>query len=171
MLQLTHHSIRQGGLSYNEATAFSLSPREFLAGMLPTPDGLVSTAEYFGFIGILAIALALLGVVATYRRPATLGLAALAFIGIFLALGVSNPLYAALFKIVPGLDLFRVPARWLLLYTFAASVLVGIGIDWLANSVQGRPRPAANAASLRCRHPGAGIHLRRLSSPPAQLDG
>ena len=136
MLQLTHHSIRQGGLSYNEATAFSLAPREFLAGMLPTPDGFVSTAEYFGFIGILAIALALLGVVATYRRPATLGLAALAFFGIFLALGVSNPLYAALFKLVPGLDLFRVPARWLLLYTFAASVLVGIGIDWLATCEQ-----------------------------------
>lgn len=136
MLQLTHHSTRQGGLSYNEATAFSLSPREFLPGMLPTPDGFVSTAEYYGFIGILAIALALLGVAATYRRPATLAFAGLALTGLLLALGVSNPLYPILFEVLPGLDLFRVPARWLLLYTFAASVLVGIGIDWLASCPQ-----------------------------------
>ena len=132
MLQLTRHSIRQGGLSFNEGTAFSLSPRELLAGMLPTPDGFVSTAEYFGFIGILAIALALLALAATYRRRATLGFAGLALIALFLALGESNPLYPALFEVLPGLDFFRVPARWLLLYTFAASVLVGIGLDWLA---------------------------------------
>ena len=138
MLQLTRHSIRQGGLSYNEATAFSLSPREFLAGMLPTPDGLVSTGEYYGFIGIFAITLALLAVVATFRRPATWGFAGLALVGLFLALGESNPLYPALFKIVPGFDLFRVPARWLLLYTFAASVLVGISLDWIANTAKNR---------------------------------
>lgn len=136
MFQLTHHSIRQGGLSYGEATAFSLSPREFLAGMLPTPDGLVSTAEYFGFIGILAICLALLAVIATIRRPATWGFAGLACVGLLLALGAFNPAYRALFEVLPGLDLFRVPARWLLLYTFAASVLVGIGIDWLATEAR-----------------------------------
>ncbi len=132
MLQLTRHSIRQGGLSFSEATAFSLSPRELLAGMLPTPDGFVSTAEYFGFIGILAVALALLALVTSYRRRATLGFAGLALVALFLALGVANPLYPVLFEILPGLDLFRVPARWLLLYTFAASVLAGIGLDWLA---------------------------------------
>ena len=132
MLQLTHHSIRQGGLSYGEATAFSLSPHEFLAGMLPTPDGFVSTDEYYGFIGILAICLAVLAVAATFRRPATWGFTGLALAGLLLALGAFNPVYQILFNILPGLDLFRVPARWLLLYTFAASVLVGIGIDWIA---------------------------------------
>lgn len=136
MLQLTHHSIRQGGLSYNEATAFSLSPREFLVGMLPTPEGYVSTAEYFGFIGILAIALALLALVAGYRRPSTWGYAGLALFGLFMALGVSNPIYPVLFELLPGLDLFRVPARWLLLYTLAASMLVGIGINWIATETR-----------------------------------
>ena len=141
MLQLTHHSIRQGGLSYDDASSFSLSPREFLAGMLPTPDGFVSTDEYYGFISILAIALALLALVAAYRRPATWGFAGLAFVGLFLALGRFNPIYPALFEILPGLDLFRVPARWLLLYTFSASVLVGIGIDWLASTARNHGRP------------------------------
>lgn len=139
MLQLTHHSIRQGGLSFNEATAFSLSPREFLVGMLPTPDSFVSTAEYFGFVGILAIALALLALVTAYRRPSTWGFAGLALFGIFMALGVSNPIYPVLFEILPGLDLFRVPSRWLLLYTLAASILDGIGIHWIATEAQKLP--------------------------------
>ena len=158
MLQLTHHSIRQGGLSYAEATAFSLSPREFLAGILPTPDGFVSTDEYYGFIGILAICLALLAVVATSRRPATCGFTGLALIGLLLALGAYIPTYQALFAILPGLDLFRVPARWLLLYTFAASVLVGIGIDWIASASQNHAH--VRATLLRF---GGGVLLLALA--------
>ena len=157
MLQLTHHSIRQGGLSYNEATAFSLSPREFLAGMLPTPGGYVSTAEFYGFIGVLAMALALLALAAAYRRPATWGFATLALAGLLLALGAYNPLYAVLFDFVPGFDLFRVPARWLLMYTFAASILAGIGIDWLATHTPSRAE--ARAVLLRF---GAGVLLLAL---------
>ena len=140
MLQLTHHSIRQGGLSYGEAAAFSLSPHEFLAGMLPTPDGFVSSAEYYGFVGILGIALALLAVICAYRRPATWGFTGLAVVSMLLALGASTPLYPALFEVVPGMDLFRVPARWLLLYTFATSVLVGLGLDWLAHAAKHREK-------------------------------
>ena len=159
MLQLTHHSIRQGGLSYGEAAAFSLSPREFLAGMLPTPDGFVSSAEYYGFVGIFALVLALLAVACAYRRPATWGFAGLAVVSVLLALGESNPLYPALFEVVPGLDLFRVPARWLLLYTFAASVLVGIGLDWLAHAA--RHREPLRAPLLRF---GGGVLLLALAA-------
>ncbi len=157
MLQLTHHSIRQGGLSYEEATAFSLSPREFLAGMLPTTDGFVSTDEFFGFIGILAICLALLAIVATFRRPVTWGFAGLALVGLILALGAYIPTYRAFFELLPGMDLFRVPARWLLLYTFGASVLVGIGIDWLATD--GRSNVQLRATVFRL---GGGVLLTAL---------
>ncbi len=148
MLQLTHHSIRQGGLSYHEATAFSLSPREFLVGMLPTPDGFVSTDEFFGFIGIFAICLGLLAIVATFRRPVTWGFAGLALVGLLLALGAYIPTYRVFFEVLPGMDLFRVPARWLLLYTFGASVLVGIGIDWLATDARGHVQLRATLIRL-----------------------
>lgn len=154
MLQLTHHSIRQGGLSYAEATAFSLSPREFLVGMLPTSDGYVSTDEFFGFVGILAICLALLAIVATFRRPVTWGFAGLALAGLLLALGAYIPTYRVLFEVLLGMDLFRVPARWLLLFTFAASVLAGIGIDWLATDARGNVQLRATLMRL-----GGGILL------------
>ena len=157
MLQLTHHSIRQGGLSYAEATAFSLSPREFLAGMLPTPDGFVSTDEFFGFIGIFAMCLALLAVVATFRRPVTWGFAGLALVGLILALGAYIPTYRVFFEVLPGMDLFRVPARWLLLYTFAAGMLAGIGIDWLATDARGNVQLRATLFRL-----GGGVFLLAL---------
>jgi len=55
--------------------------------------------------------------------------------GLLLALGGYNPFYFLLYKLVPGFDLFRAPARWLYLYTFAAAVLAGFGADSLQRGV------------------------------------
>jgi hypothetical protein len=48
---------------------------------------------------------------------------------ILLALGSNSPLYPLLYRFVPGIGMFRAPARWLLLYAFAASMLAGRGAD------------------------------------------
>jgi hypothetical protein len=55
----------------------------------------------------------------------------LALVGLLLAFGAYNPVYYLLYKLVPGFDLFRAPARWLLLYTFGAAILAGIGLEIL----------------------------------------
>jgi hypothetical protein len=60
----------------------------------------------------------------------------LAALGLFLALGRYNPLYWVLFKLVPGFGLFRVPARWLLLYAFGAAMLAGIGLQRVSTHVR-----------------------------------
>jgi hypothetical protein len=64
----------------------------------------------------------------------------LALLGAFLAFGAYNPVYYALYKVVPGFDLFRAPARWLLLYSFGAALLAGIGLEALARTRLGRGR-------------------------------
>jgi hypothetical protein len=53
-----------------------------------------------------------------------------------LALGGYNPIYSLLVKFVPGFNLFRVPARWLVLYAFGAAMLAGIGFDWLCSRLK-----------------------------------
>jgi hypothetical protein len=58
----------------------------------------------------------------------------LALLGVFLAFGAYNPLYYLLYRLVPGFDLFRVPARWLMLYAFGMAVLAGIGANRLLTS-------------------------------------
>jgi hypothetical protein len=84
------------------------------------------------YVGLLGLALAVVGVWVTWRRrqPGA-ALLVLALTGVFLAFGVYNPVYYLLYKVVPGFDLFRVPARWLLLYSFGAAILAGLGLEAL----------------------------------------
>ncbi|MFX1353309.1 MAG: YfhO family protein, partial [Promethearchaeota archaeon] len=63
-------------------------------------------------------------------------------LGLFLSLGLYNPLYWVLYKIVPGFALFRVPARWLFLYAFGAAMLAGIGLQKIEDYLERRPSPS-----------------------------
>ena len=152
-LELSRLSIRSGGLSYREAVAFSLSPLPRLLRYTFLPPwgrnlrdvfGGDFYTEYVANMGLLPLLLAGLGGCLSGRAmrrgkaldtdPRTLVLAAHdrpCGSGSFLALGLYNPLYWVLYKVVPGFSLFRVPARWLLLYAFGAAMLAGAGFDLL----------------------------------------
>lgn len=138
--ELTQLSIRTGGLSYREAIAFSLSPRDLLLALLPPygahPAAAMDTpafGEFMAYMGIAGLWLALVGALAplaSHRRAAH-RMTAFSLIGLALALGGYTPLYPVLYTLVPGFNLFRVPARWLLWYATGASVLAGMGLDRL----------------------------------------
>ena len=82
-------------------------------------------------------------------RPARM--AWLAATGLFLSVGLYNPLYYVLYKIVPGFNLFRVPARWLFLYAFGMAMLAGIALQRLSAQVvrASSPRGSAHTEELR----------------------
>ena len=145
-VELAPRSIRSGGLSYREAVAFSLkpAPRLLWHGFLPPWGRNLANVfggdyytEYLAYIGVIPLLLAGLGAFAAlcarHPRPGTgarrgsgtwfsLRMLALGAAGLFLALGLYNPLYWVLYRVVPGFSLFRVPARWLLLYAFGAAM-------------------------------------------------
>jgi hypothetical protein len=126
-LELSALSVRSGGLAVNEAVSFSLSPFVLGRGLLPAYDGLLFT-EYIAYIGIIGIGLAALGGLnGGVRRWPWLILCA---IGLLLALGAFNPLYYLLANF-PPLNLFRVPARWIVLAVLAGAMLAALGIDAL----------------------------------------
>lgn len=134
-LELSQLSLRGGGMTYREAVSFSLRPRLLLTALLPQyRTGVFS--EYIAYVGIFATALAILGFWRSPDRPRARIFAVIAGAGLFLALGGFNPLYYVLYRVVPGFDLFRVPARWMLLYHMAAAMLAGMGIE----SLQGAER-------------------------------
>lgn len=148
-LELSGLSIRSGGLALREAVSFSLQPRGLLLTLLPSygenlADRFATPAygEYVAYVGVAGLLLALLGVTAGRRAlPGPWGLAAaLAVTGLALALGAYNPLYLALVKLVPGFDLFRAPARWMLLYTLGVSLLAAYGVAALPQVTLSRPR-------------------------------
>jgi hypothetical protein len=132
-MELTRLSVRSGGLPYNEAASFSLKPSLIFKAFLPPWAWEPPFSEYVAYVGLIGLVLAGIGSWAIARRKREGGEAlALALIGVFLAFGAYNPVYYLLFKLVPGFDLFRAPARWLLLYGFGAAILAGIGLEALS---------------------------------------
>jgi hypothetical protein len=139
-LELARHSIRAGGLSYNEAVAFSLNPLKSWLTILP-PYGVDLEAqlgpafsEYIAYIGMVPLLLAALGALYLWRARTGpgLGLGVIGLTGFLLAFGVfTGPVYLALYFLMPGFKLFRVPARWLLLYAFAVSLFAAVGFGRL----------------------------------------
>jgi hypothetical protein len=133
--ELSRLSVRGGGLPYREAVSFSLKPRLLTYTLLP-PFG-VDLSQVFGseaftefvaYLGVLPLLLAGIGVLYGQNRR-WLALTVLAGLGLFLALGAYNPVYYLLYRLVPGIGLFRAPARWMLLYAFGGAMLAGVGLD------------------------------------------
>ncbi|MBC8444795.1 MAG: YfhO family protein [Chloroflexi bacterium] len=158
-LELSRFSLRGAGLSYREAVSFSLKPLPRLLRFTFLPPWGQNLADVFGgsffteylaYVGLTPLLWAALatGVLLMRgrsggsaseaeesRRGAPSAMLLLAGVGAFLALGLYNPFYPVLYKVVPGFSLFRVPARWLFLYAFGAAMLSGLGLqqamDWL----------------------------------------
>ena len=129
--ELTGLSIRAGGMSIGEASSFSLPPRQLFVGLLPVFGLAAPTSnEYLGWVGFGGLVLALVGLLFRVRRPPVLFFALLALVSFLLALGNHTPLFHYTFQI-PGMNLFRVPARWLLLTSLALAMLGGEGLSFL----------------------------------------
>jgi len=137
-LELSALSVRAGGLPYREATSFSLKPRMLLYTLLPTYGedlgrafGTEGFTEYIAYVGVLGLALALFGAWQGQPKGARRRFTVLLVVGFLLALGIYNPGYFLLCKLVPGFDLFRAPARWMCIYTFGVAILAGLGAERL----------------------------------------
>ena len=192
-LELSGLGLRSGGLSFRDATSFSLPLRTLLWSLLPT-YGLTSLearfdtpawSEFVAYLGLLGLALALLGAWVGRGRARACGLL-LVILGLGLAIGRYNPGWFVLHAVVPGFDLFRTPARWLMLYTLGGALLAGLGAHWLVARLRStRPRLARCAAvalpafiavellvaalALPHTHPTAPQAVYELRSAPAHL--
>lgn len=144
--ELSSLSIRSGGLSLREAVSFRLQPGTLLYALLP-PLGLdlsqvlgEAFGEWVAYVGVSGLMLALLGSWCALWRPEIRRYLWLAGSGLLLSLGWP---YAVLYYVIPGFALFRVPARWLLLYAFAIAVLAAFGLEALLDSAQTHDRLAS----------------------------
>ena len=138
-LELAGLSNRSGGFDARQVMAFSLPPQAVGRAVLPSYDGQLF-GEYVTYFGILGLGLALWGMASSKGEKRLWIL--LAVVGLALAFGRFNPAYRILAEL-PGFNLFRVPARWLSLFTLAMAMLAGMGLQSLY-SPQRRPiRPIA----------------------------
>lgn len=127
LLELLGQATR-AGLSPHEAMALSLPPAALIGAVLPLEP---ATHEWVTYLGLPAIAAA----VAAFwgaRRKAAWALWAAAVVSAALALGANTPLYGVAFRVLPGLGLLRVPARFWILALGCVAALAGMGVDALA---------------------------------------
>jgi hypothetical protein len=156
--ELSALSIRSGGLTFRETVSFSLRPTNLHYALLP-PFGLdlsqvlgEAFGEWVAYVGVSGLILALLGGLCAIWRTEARRFVFLAGSGLVLSLGLfSGPLYLVLYYLVPGFGLFRVPARWLLLYAFGIAVLAGFGLEALLAPSQSREHLASTWRWLRAR--------------------
>ena len=147
-LELSQNSLRSGGLSFSEAVSFSLNPLLIGRALLPGYSRAIFS-EFVAYVGVIALGFVVVAMCSFGRRLESgdfrlwRAVAVLGLIGLFFALGGFNPIYWVLVRFVPGFNLFRAPARWLVLWALGAALLAGRGLDSLANLDAGLRRQAA----------------------------
>jgi hypothetical protein len=146
-VELSSQSARAGGLPFNEAGSFSWRPWVIARALMPT-YGDPLFAEYVAYLGAFGLALALLGGLeigdwrlgreSSISNLQSLVPIALTITGFVLALGVVTPLFNVLYRFMPGFNLFRAQARWLVVFALGASLLIGLGVQRLRDGLTAR---------------------------------
>ncbi len=103
--------------------------------------------ETLTHLGLVPLALALAGALLRWRRRAVRELAVLALVAFLLAFGSGSPLFAAAYRLIPGMGWFRTPGRTLYLVALAVALLAAFGIDHLARALARRRGPRLAAAT------------------------
>ncbi len=147
--EMLQHSDRRT-TTYAFATAASFPPSSLVGLLLPwSPSTQFLVAgnparavvelnwEYALYPGVLTLVLALAAL--GRRRPSPLVAAQVLLLGgLVLMLGGHTPLYRLLFTIMPGLRLFRVPSRAVVIVAWSLCVLAAYGLQFV---IQERPLP------------------------------
>ena len=148
-LELQRLSYRHGGLTMTEANVAPLPLRGVLGSLLPHYSGPLQP-EYTGICtASVVLFLATLAVAARWRRTPVAFWAAVSALAIWASMGSSGKLFTVLFHAVPGLSLFRVPSRLLLLSTVGIALLAGHGVRTVQQLVTVSRRRGWTARGLR----------------------
>jgi hypothetical protein len=156
-IELAKLSSRRSGLPYYIFTFVSLPPWHLLTLLLPNLWGKLALYwgypyfhELYVYLGIIPLLLACLA----WQRLRQSGMVAFLTISLLISLGMAlgrfNPLYHFL-QYVPGLNLFRVPARWLFLTTFSLSILTGYGSASLIQREKSQVIPTSDSRPRKDR--------------------
>lgn len=140
-LELTRASTRSGGIRFDLATQFSYPPANLLTFVAPFAYGNParggkqewSASGHFwdnGYLGLIPLALAAVGLGASLRRGRPGRFFALLFLfSMLVVLGRHTPFFRLLWNLLPGMAFFRFPSRFIAIADLALAVLAAYGLD------------------------------------------
>ncbi len=136
-IELLYHSIRRGGISYQEATIWSFAPKDVLLFFLPDAYGyFLDMKKYWVtqcwlktlYTGGLPFILS--SIFFIFGKGRKLFFSLMLF-SVFLSLGHYTPLYAFVFKYVPFFNGIRYPVKFLYIFILVLSITAGLGFERL----------------------------------------
>jgi len=140
-LELWMNSIRAKGITYQEATTWSFSPKDFVLFFLPDFYGYFLDMKKYWisqcwlktlYIGGLPFILSLVYFFAQSSDPFCRRLfLSFLFLSFFLSLGRYNPLYPLVFHYVPFFNGIRYPVKFFYLFIYILSITAGLGFEKL----------------------------------------
>ncbi|HEX9165502.1 MAG TPA: hypothetical protein VF862_06300 [Gemmatimonadales bacterium] len=142
-----------GGWDY--ATAFSMPVDEMLSLALPEFNGILDA--YWGrnffklhteYVGVLPLALAILGAGDRSRRTLVLGLGAIAGLFLLVSFGGHTPFYRLWYEVMPMMKKVRAPGMAFFLVAFVLAVFAGFGVDRISRGEVTRGRLLAVTGGL-----------------------
>ncbi len=143
-LNASGEGTRQGGVPFAFAAMFSFPPENFLTLLIPGFLGNMTDFPYWGrcylwemsaFVGLTGLVMAIYGSTVGFRgRKLCLFMVAIPAI---LALGNHTPLFAVLYRFVPGFDHFRSHSKFLVQATPFVAILIGQGMNQVLRSPSG----------------------------------
>jgi len=177
-LELSQQWGRGGGVTYEQAAAFPYYVPDVMNFVWPGCNGDPGNGTYrpkssfyenYGYFGILPFLLAMYGLATCHREGGAAGVFAGVAGGAYLVvLGPNTPVFALLFRVLPGLSLFRHPTRCMLLVVMALTILAGYGWQRLSRAIPAsRRRPLALLVLVVTVADLAHFQWRRLPSVPA----
>ena len=124
-------------LSSEERLTHSLTPSTWLDFVNPLVQGSAAFSQDFiasKYVGLLTLVVAAAGLILCFRpsgpnRRITLFFGIATLTALLLALGRHFPLLEPLSYVLPGLDMFRYPQKWLGLFACGVSILAAFGIS------------------------------------------
>ncbi|MGB7880219.1 MAG: DUF6541 family protein [Ilumatobacteraceae bacterium] len=140
VLYATADSAIAGGreLSQLSSPALSLEPELIARALLGTvqdrdPAAFAGGFESIAFLGVVAAIVAVVGCVQAITdrrsRPWAISFTVAASLALVWAAGPRTPVFRIAFDLVPGFDLARASARWLVIFVLVAALFAGIGVD------------------------------------------
>ncbi len=170
-MELASLGLRKGGIPYEMAASFAVSPESLWSFVAPYRNGDASNMtfglsglfwEQYGYLGIAPVLLAIVAIVAERKDPRVRLLVGIALVSTALLLGPNTPVFPFAFAVVPGMNYFRFPARFILFVDLALALLAAYGLTHLIRAVPSRMIRAAIVVVVAAFAAGdLWIHQRR----------
>jgi len=140
-------SDRSSALGWEWTTMFAYWPRNAATFLLPYVNGDISDNTYsgpslfwedYGYVGAATFLLAIYGAARELRRPPVAFAVGMTVVAYLIVLGPATPVFGLLYDGLPGMKLFRLPTRFLIIVELGLALLGGIGLQRMATDLERR---------------------------------